>query len=30
VYYEWLRTLDAATAFRHAHAALGEPPGFSL
>jgi len=30
VYYEWLRTLDAATEFRHAHAALGEPPGFSL
>ena len=30
VYYEWLRTLEAATAFRKAHPDLEEPPGFSL
>lgn len=30
VYYEWLRTVDAATEFRNAHPELGEPPGFSL
>ena len=30
VYYEWLRTVAAATEFRHAHPALGKPPGFSL
>jgi nicotinamidase-related amidase len=30
VYYEWLRTVDAATAFRRAHPDLGEPPGFRL
>ncbi|HSL75893.1 MAG TPA: isochorismatase family protein [Candidatus Limnocylindrales bacterium] len=30
VYYEWLRTVEAATAFRRAHPELGDPPGFSL
>ena len=30
VYYEWLRTVDAATEFRRAHRELGDPPGFSL
>lgn len=30
VYYEWLRTVEAATAFRAAHPELGEPPGSSL
>lgn len=30
VYYEWLRTVDAAAAFRRAHPDLEEPPGFSL
>jgi len=30
VYYEWLRTVEAATDFRRAHTALGDPPGFSL
>jgi nicotinamidase-related amidase len=30
VYYEWLRTVDAATAFRRAHPELGDPPGFRL
>jgi len=30
VYYEWLRTVEAATAFRNAHPDLEEPPGFSL
>jgi nicotinamidase-related amidase len=30
VYYEWLRTVDAATAFRSTHPDLEEPPGFSL
>jgi nicotinamidase-related amidase len=30
VYYEWLRTVDAATDFRRDHPELGEPPGFSL
>jgi nicotinamidase-related amidase len=30
VYYEWLRTVDAATAFRLAHPELGQPPGFRL
>ncbi|MFL5685327.1 MAG: isochorismatase family protein [Chloroflexota bacterium] len=30
VYYEWLRTVEAATAFRTAHPELAEPPGFSL
>ena len=30
VYYEWLRTVDAATAFTNEHPDLREPPGFSL
>ena len=30
VYYEWLRTVEAATAFRGANPELGEPPGFNL
>jgi nicotinamidase-related amidase len=30
VYYEWLRTVEAATAFRDAHPELGDPPGFRL
>ena len=30
VYYEWLRTVDAATAFRRAHPELGDSPGFGL
>ena len=30
VYYEWLRTVDAAVGFRRAHPDLGEPPGFRL
>lgn len=30
VYYEWLRTVEAATAFRHAHPEIADPPGFSL
>ena len=30
VYYEWLRTLDAARAFEGDHPGLAEPPGFSL
>ena len=30
VYYEWLRTVDVATAFRQAHPELADPPGFSL
>lgn len=30
VYYEWLRTVEAATAFRYAHPELADPPGFSL
>jgi len=30
VYYEWLRTVEAATAFRRDHPELAEPPGFSL
>ena len=30
VYYEWIRTVDAANAFRRAHPELAEPPGFSL
>ena len=30
VYYEWLRTVEAATAFRRSHPGLGDPPGFSL
>jgi len=30
VYYEWMRTVEAATSFRAAHPELAEPPGFSL
>jgi nicotinamidase-related amidase len=30
VYYEWVRTLDAARAFERAHSDLAEPPGFAL
>ncbi len=30
VYYEWVRTLDAARAFERAHPELAEPPGFRL
>ena len=30
VYYEWLRTVEAANAFTSAHPELAEPPGFSL
>ena len=30
VYYEWVRTLDAARAFERAHPDLAEPPGFAL
>ena len=30
VYYEWVRTLEAARAFERDHPDLAEPPGFSL
>lgn len=30
VYYEWVRTLDAARAFERDHPDLAEPPGFDL
>jgi nicotinamidase-related amidase len=30
VYYEWIRTLDAARAFQRSHPDLADPPGFSL
>ena len=30
VYYEWIRTLEAARAFELGHPALKEPPGFKL
>jgi hypothetical protein len=30
VYYDWVRTLEAARAFEAANPDLGEPPGFSL
>jgi nicotinamidase-related amidase len=30
VYYEWIRTLAAARAFRTEHPDLAEPPGFGL
>jgi nicotinamidase-related amidase len=30
LYYEWLRTVDAATDFRRDHPELGDPPGFRL
>ena len=30
VYYEWVRTLEAARAFEAANPELAEPPGFCL
>ena len=30
VYYEWVRTLEAARAFEAGHPDLADPPGFSL
>jgi nicotinamidase-related amidase len=30
IYYDWVRTLQAALAFRHDNPQLAEPPGFSL
>ena len=30
VYYEWVRTLEAARAFQVVHPDLADPPGFSL
>jgi hypothetical protein len=30
IYYDWVRTLRAALAFRHDNPQLAEPPGFSL
>ena len=30
VYYEWIRSLEAALAFERAHPELADPPGFSL
>jgi hypothetical protein len=30
VYYEWIRTLEAARAFEQANPGLAEPPGFEL
>jgi nicotinamidase-related amidase len=30
IYYEWVRTLDAARAFARDHPDLADPPGFSL
>jgi nicotinamidase-related amidase len=30
IYYDWIRTLQAALAFRHGNPLLAEPPGFSL
>ena len=30
VYYEWLRTVDAARSFRRGHPELASPPGFDL
>jgi len=30
IYYDWVRTLQAALAFREDNPQLGEPPGFSL
>ena len=30
VYYEWVRSLEAARAFQAAHPELTDPPGFSL
>jgi len=28
IYYDWVRTLEAALAFQDAHRELSEPPGF--
>jgi nicotinamidase-related amidase len=30
IYYDWVRTVQAALAFRHDNPRLAEPPGFSL
>jgi nicotinamidase-related amidase len=30
IYYDWIRTLDAARAFQRDHPELATPPGFSL
>ncbi len=30
IYYDWIRTLEAARAFPHEHPDLADPPGFSL
>jgi nicotinamidase-related amidase len=30
IYYDWIRTLEAARAFEREHPDLAEPPGFSL
>jgi nicotinamidase-related amidase len=30
IYYDWIRTLDAARAFEREHPDLADPPGFSL
>jgi nicotinamidase-related amidase len=30
IYYEWVRTLEAALAFERDHASLADPPGFDL
>ena len=30
VYYDWVRTLEAALAFEREHPDLAEPPGFSI
>ncbi len=30
IYYEWIRTLEAARAFKLDHPDLASPPGFSL
>ena len=30
IYYEWVRTLDAARAFERDHPDLADPPGFDL
>jgi hypothetical protein len=30
VYYEWVRTLEAARAFERANPGLADPPGFAL
>ena len=30
VYYDWVRTLEAALAFQDAHPGLAEPPGFCI